>query len=90
MNSEVRSDRTCQTDPLRQPLQIDKAGAIRWLNHLLEWYAGQEDAYYKKLWGNEDERDQGAFNEGNEREWMRYRQEAAALRAGIVAIEAQP
>jgi hypothetical protein len=76
-------------DPLSLPLQIDKAGAIRWLGVLLEWYAAEEERYYKKLWGTEEERDPGAFCEGTEREWMRYRQEAAALRAGIAAIEAQ-
>ena len=78
------------SDPLSSPLVMKPAESIRWLQRLLDWYSSEEERYYKKLWGNEDERDPGAFSTGLESEWMRYRQESAALRAGIVALGGKP
>lgn len=77
-------------DPLAQPLVIGKVGALLWLRRLLEHYEDGEARIYKQLWGTPEERDASAWSEGLENEWMRYRQEAAALRAGIAAIEASP
>lgn len=78
------------SDPLSQPLVMRPEDSIRWLQVLLDWYGSEEERYYKRLWGDENERDPGAFSTGMENEWMRYRQEAAALRAGIVALGGQP
>lgn len=78
------------SDPLSQPLVMRPEDSILWLQKLLTWYSDQELYYYKKLWGNEDEREPGAFSTGLENEWMRYRQEAAALRAGIIALGGTP
>jgi hypothetical protein len=72
------------TDPLSQPLTVLKTeDAIRWLEGMLEFYSGQELEYYNKLWGPSAE---PTWSRGTESEWMRYRQEAAALRMGIEAI----
>lgn len=78
------------SDPLMRPLELNPADAIRQLQKLLDWYGSQEVAYYKKLWGDETERDSGAFCTGTENEWARYRTEAAALRAGIIALGGSP
>lgn len=65
-------------DPLAQPYQIGQSEALRWLTELHEYYSGREQAYYQKLWGENPE-----WREADEREWDRYRCEAAALKLAI-------
>lgn len=56
-----------------------KNGAIHWLKHLFEYYNEQErDWYYNS-----------GFSEAHGREWMRYRQEAAALAFAIQLISGE-
>lgn len=75
------------SDPLSHPFTISDAGeAIKGLNALLGWYSSQEVYYYNKLWGGTEAR----WSELDEREWSRYRMEAASIRAGIVALGGKP
>jgi hypothetical protein len=65
----------------------DIAGAVRWLKRLFEFYNGQEKDWYDKTYNGE--RTPGGFSMSNENEWMRYRQEAAALAFAIQVISGE-
>lgn len=57
---------------------------LRQLRELHEWYSGQEKDWYVKTYNGE-----GAFNPAYEREWLKYRGEAAALQVAINILSAE-
>lgn len=52
------------------------------LRELHEWYGGQEKEWHGKTYEGQE-----TFSEGNEREWMRYARESAALQLAIDAFQ---
>lgn len=70
-----------------QAATLSKDSAVSWLKTLFEFYNDQEKDWYDKTYNGE--RTPGGFNQGNENEWMRYRQEAAALAFAIQVISGE-
>lgn len=70
-----------------QSATMDKASTVRWLKHLFEFYNGQEKDWHDKTYNGE--RTPGGFCQANENEWLRYRQEAAALAFAIQVISGE-
>lgn len=66
---------------------IDKANSILWLKHLFEYYNDREKDWYDKTYNGE--RTSSGFDQAYENEWMRYRQEAAALAFAIQVISGE-
>lgn len=64
----------------------DMAGAVHWLKHLFEFYNDQEKDWYDKTYNGERTT---SFSQSNENEWLRYRQEAAALAFAIQVISGE-
>lgn len=56
------------------------------LRKLHEWYSGEEKDWYVKTYQSPE---LSCFNPGYEREWIRYRQEAAALEVAIKLLSGE-
>lgn len=70
-----------------QSATMDKAGTVSWLKHLFEFYNGEEKDWHDKAYNGE--RTPGGFDPAYENEWLRYRQEAAALAFAIRVISGE-
>lgn len=71
------------TLPSGEQRLTSRAQAVHSLKQLLDWYGEREKEYHHKTYHGE-----GLFSDGMEREWMRYRDEAAGLQFAITALEA--
>lgn len=69
-----------------QAHRTTRAHAVKTLRSLHEFYSGQEKDWWEKTY--QPKEPSGAFNDGYEREWIRYREEAAALQVAIDALTA--
>lgn len=69
---KLRSGETCR---------VTQDRAVEGLRRLHSYYAGQEKHWHKITYHSEE-----TFNQGYEREWMKYREEASVLAFAIMAL----
>lgn len=63
-----------------ETITVSHETVVEQLRKLHEWYSGEEKEWYVKTYQSPE---LGCFNPGYESEWIRYRQEAAALEVAI-------